>query len=85
MYYTIIILYLPRVSIKHKLFFFVAGVKISNIDDEKVDKEEKNANMLVVNEKTEKKEVNKSKYPRNERVRVSSMILNQDESILYIN
>ncbi|KAL5242836.1 hypothetical protein ACI65C_010246 [Semiaphis heraclei] len=42
---------------------------IKNIEDENVDKEEKNTNMLVINEKTEKKEVNKSKYPRNERVR----------------
>ncbi|CAI6349035.1 unnamed protein product [Macrosiphum euphorbiae] len=44
-------------------------IKISNLEDESVEKEEKNANMLVINEKTEKKVVNKSKYPRNERVR----------------
>ncbi|XP_008182284.1 X-linked retinitis pigmentosa GTPase regulator isoform X2 [Acyrthosiphon pisum] len=45
------------------------GIKISNLEDESVEKEGTNANMLVINEKTEKKEVNKSKYPRNERVR----------------
>lgn len=58
--------------IKHyNINIFVAEIKISNLEDESVEKEEKNANMLVINEKTEKKVVNKSKYPRNERVRVS--------------
>ncbi|XP_025208990.1 X-linked retinitis pigmentosa GTPase regulator-like isoform X3 [Melanaphis sacchari] len=42
-------------------------IKITN--DESVEKEGKNTNMLVTNEKNEKKVVNKSKYPRNERVR----------------
>lgn len=51
--------------------FFVASIKTSKLEDESVEKEGTNANMLVINEKTEKKVVNKSKFPRNERVRVS--------------
>jgi len=62
--------YILRVLIKHyNIRVFVAEIKIAN--DESVEKEGKNTNMLVTNEKNEKKVVNKSKYPRNERVRVS--------------
>lgn len=52
---------------------FLAGIKTTNIDEKSIEKEVKNTNMLVTNEKNEKKLVNKSKYPRNERVRVSLM------------
>lgn len=72
MYYTVIISYLPRISTKHcNIHVFVEEAKISSINDESIEKEGKNENMLVINEKTEKKVANKSKYPRNERVRVS--------------
>lgn len=47
------------------------SIKTSKLEDESVETEGTNANMLVINEKTEKKVVNKSKFPRNERVRVS--------------
>jgi len=52
---------------------FLAEIKTTIIDDKSTEKEVKNTNMLVTNEKNEKKIVNKSKYPRNERVRVSLM------------
>ncbi|CAH1712880.1 X-linked retinitis pigmentosa GTPase regulator-like isoform X2 [Aphis gossypii] len=47
----------------------IPRIKTTNIDDKSTEKEVKNTNMLVTNEKNEKKIVNKSKYPRNERVR----------------
>lgn len=58
---------------------FLAGIKTTNIDDKSTEKEVKNTNMLVTNEKNEKKIVNKSKYPRNERVRVSLMTFKPSE------
>lgn len=71
--------------IYYSICVLVAGIKITNMDDKSVEKEGKNANMLVTNEKNEKKVVNKSKYPRNERIRVSSMILNQVKFIFQYN
>lgn len=49
-------------------FFFIAEIENKNLENG-----EKISNMLVnsSSERKEKKVVNKSKYPRNERVRVS--------------
>lgn len=55
---------------------FLAEETNTIIDEKSLEKEEKITNNMLVsntNEQKEKKVVNKSKYPKNERVRVSKM------------
>lgn len=54
-------------------FFNLIEMTRTNLDDKTTQIEDKNQNMLInnTNEQKEKKIDKKSKYPRNERVRVS--------------
>lgn len=58
-----------------QFFFSIAEVKNKNVEDKLLEKDETISNMLVKskNEKKEKKTVNKLKYPKNGRIRVSQI------------